>query len=267
MSRLGGGTSARIESYICDFSLMECAWETAVPRAVSDGGVAAGRVDLPRVDSGYSRLKFHVALTAAEAALEAEGAAGGTGGGASSAERSRGAGTRALTVTRNALVAPNATVDCADFVQWAAASQACESLLRGTAGDGERDQWALLLTMPQRRASNVFHFAQLDVAVGGGGTPGSYEARKKVQREGRGANRLRPQVDRREAAAQSPRSRRAAAVQPPCSRRAAAVQPPRDRRRCRGRSTGCSASERTGQSLPGPCGRPTGRSLARWRGG
>ena len=48
----------------------------------------------------------------------------------------------------NALVAPDTDVDCDDFTAWEAAHAACLHLIGGTAPPDQREEWALLLTMP-----------------------------------------------------------------------------------------------------------------------
>ena len=48
----------------------------------------------------------------------------------------------------NALVAPDTDVDCDDFTAWEAARAACLHLIGGTAPPDQREEWALLLTMP-----------------------------------------------------------------------------------------------------------------------
>ena len=83
-----------------------------------------------------------------------------------------------MTVTRNALVSPNATVDCAEFRSWPVASRACEQLLRGDAPDKEREEWALLLTMPQMTAAHRFYFSEVQFPSPTGSTVSREEAQR-----------------------------------------------------------------------------------------
>jgi hypothetical protein len=83
-----------------------------------------------------------------------------------------------MTATRNALVSPNATVDCAEFRSWPEASRACDQLLRGDAPEKEREEWALLLTMPQMTAAHRFYFSEVQFPSPTGTTVSREEAQR-----------------------------------------------------------------------------------------
>jgi len=122
------GALLSVERFVCHLEHMNCSWNDVVHAHAHGGGGGSGaatavaaRPPLPLVDSGHSRMRL------------------------SSATRQHGGGAApppgeepdhdavSLSVARNALVAPDTDVDCVDFADWAAAADACASLLNGTA--------------------------------------------------------------------------------------------------------------------------------------
>jgi len=61
------------------------------------------------------------------------------------------------------MVRPNSTVHCRHFRSWPKAAAACEHLSRGEAPDDKREEWALLLAMPQLTFANHFYFSEFRV--------------------------------------------------------------------------------------------------------
>ena len=161
---LATGALLSVERFVCHLEHMNCTWTDVVHAHA--GGTAGTRPPLPLVDSGHSRMKL-------SSATRQHG-----GGSAPPPDEEPDHDPVSLAVARNALVAPDTDVDCVDFADWAAASDACLSLLNGTAPAERREEWALLLTMPYMLPHQRFHFSQVDVPT----AVSSAKRRKELQR-------------------------------------------------------------------------------------
>ena len=109
------GALLSVERFVCHLEHMNCSWNDVV-HAHGGGGAAtavAARPPLPLVDSGHSRMRLSSATPPPGEEPDHDAVS--------------------LSVARNALVAPDTDVDCVDFADWAAAADACASLLNGTA--------------------------------------------------------------------------------------------------------------------------------------
>ncbi|KAL1518644.1 hypothetical protein AB1Y20_002932 [Prymnesium parvum] len=138
------GFSFELQRYVCRVEAMRCEWEApcAAPPC------AAG------VESGLSRARLHLRDPSPLGAP--------------------------LTFVRNALVRADATVDCRDFRTWPAAAAACDALRRGEAPEARREEWALLLTMPQTRPRHRFPFWELQLPPPRGNATARREAQRLV---------------------------------------------------------------------------------------
>jgi len=118
----------------CDLRTMACGWAAVPLPADSSGGSGTRRRQLfaaasapltpPVLDSGFSRLRID--------------------------------GPRAVaTVTRHCMLSYDHELDCAEFGAWRAAEAACMQLLRGTAPPERRDEWVMILSLPQLQQGQV----------------------------------------------------------------------------------------------------------------
>lgn len=125
-----GGAKMVHEQYICDLRWMDCSWMEA--------NHDAPERTLPEVDSGHSRLLLRTSEVQ-------------------------------VVISRQAMINLEAggeatAIDCKRFVQWLAASSACNDLLRGTAPTEKREEWTLVLAMLSLDPSkHYFHFTQVDL--------------------------------------------------------------------------------------------------------